>query len=99
MIKPDIRFIAELEGIVRSRLDEGSDSSYTARLAAAGPTRIAQKVGEEGVELALAAVGGSQQDTIDEAADLVYHLIVLLTDKGLSLEDVARRLKTRHSND
>lgn len=99
MIKPDIRFIADLESIVRSRLDEGSDSSYTARLAAAGPQRIAQKVGEEGVELALAAVGGSQQEIIDEAADLIYHLVVLLAEKGLSLEDVARRLETRHSND
>ena len=99
MIKPDIRFIAELESIVRSRLDEGSDSSYTARLAAAGCKRIAQKVGEEGVELALAAVDGSQQEVIDEAADLVYHLIVLLNDKGLSLEDVAKRLETRHATD
>lgn len=99
MIKPDIRFIAELESIVRSRLDEGSESSYTARLAADGAKRIAQKVGEEGVELALAAVGGSQQETIDEAADLVYHVIVLLAEKGLSLEDVARRLETRHAAD
>ena len=99
MIKPDIRFIAELESIVRSRLDQGGDGSYTARLAAAGTRRIAQKVGEEGVELALAAVGGSQQETIDEAADLMYHLIVLLNEKGLSLEDVAKRLETRHSND
>lgn len=99
MMKPDIRFIADLEGIVRSRFDEGGDESYTARLAAAGPKRIAQKVGEEGVELALAAVDGSQQEVIDEAADLVYHLVVLLTEKGLSLEDVARRLETRHSKD
>jgi phosphoribosyl-ATP pyrophosphohydrolase/phosphoribosyl-AMP cyclohydrolase len=99
VIKPDIRFIAELESIVRSRLDEGSESSYTARLAAAGRKRIAQKVGEEGVELALAAVDGSQQEVIDEAADLVYHLIVLLNDKRLSLEDVAKRLETRHAND
>ena len=97
MSKPDIHFIAELESIVRQRLDDGGDKSYTARLAAAGTKRIAQKVGEEGVELALAATSGSQQETIDEAADLVYHLIVLLAERGLSLEDVSHRLRTRHA--
>jgi phosphoribosyl-ATP pyrophosphohydrolase/phosphoribosyl-AMP cyclohydrolase len=97
--KPDIRFIADLETIVRSRLDEGGVESYTARLAASGTRRIAQKVGEEGVELALAATTGSQQETIDEAADLVYHVIVLLNDRGLSIEDVSKRLETRHAPD
>jgi len=95
--KPNITFIAELESIIVQRLAAGSDESYTARLAAAGTTRIAQKVGEEGVELALAAAAGSQQETIDEAADLIYHLIVLLADRGLSLEDIATRLEARHS--
>mgnify|MGYP001552926296 FL=1 len=99
MNKPDIRFIADLESIVRSRLDEGGVESYTARLAKSGTRRIAQKVGEEGVELALAATSGSQQEIIDEAADLVYHVIVLLNERGLSLEDVSRRLETRHSTD
>ena len=97
MSKPDIAFIAELEAIVTERLAAGGEQSYTARLAAAGTKRIAQKVGEEGVELALAAAAGTQQETIDEAADLVYHLIVLLASKGLSLEDVATRLSARHS--
>jgi phosphoribosyl-ATP pyrophosphohydrolase/phosphoribosyl-AMP cyclohydrolase len=96
--KPDIAFIAELETIVMQRLAAGGEESYTARLAAAGTKRIAQKVGEEGVELALAAAAGSQQETIDEAADLVYHLIVLLADRGLSLEDIATRLKARHAS-
>lgn len=95
-MQPDIQFIARLEEIVRERLEAGGDTSYTARLAAAGPRRIAQKIGEEGVELALAAAAGSQQETIDEAADLVYHLIVLLAERGLSLEDVATRLQARH---
>ena len=98
MSKPDIHFIAELEAIVRKRLDDGGDESYTARLAASGTKRIAQKVGEEGVELALAAAAGSQQETIEEAADLIYHLIVLLAERGLSLEDVSHRLRTRHSD-
>ena len=98
MSKPDIHFIAELESIVRKRLDDGGDESYTARLAASGTKRIAQKVGEEGVELALAATAGSQQETIEEAADLIYHLIVLLAERGLSLEDVSHRLQTRHAD-
>lgn len=97
MSTPNIEFIAELEAIVKERLAAGGDESYTARLAAAGTKRIAQKVGEEGVELALAATAGSQQETIDEAADLMYHVIVLLADRGLSLEDVATRLAARHS--
>lgn len=98
MNKPDIAFIAELETIVTQRLAAGGEESYTARLAAAGTKRIAQKLGEEGVELALAAAAGSQQETIDEAADLVYHLIVLLADRGLSLEHIATRLKARHAD-
>ncbi len=97
MSRPNIEFIADLETIIRARLDTGGDESYTARLAAAGTRRIAQKVGEEGVELALASSAGDQQEIIDEAADLVYHLLVLLADAGLSLEDVAMRLEARHS--
>ena len=97
MSKPDIDFIAELESIVKGRLAQGSEESYTVRLAATGTKRIAQKVGEEGVELALAAVAGNRQEIVDEAADLVYHLIVLLADKGLSIEDIAERLRSRHA--
>lgn len=97
MSRADIQFIAELESIVRSRMQQDSDESYTARLIASGTKRIAQKVGEEAVELALAATSGSQQETIDEAADLVYHLIVLLADQDLSLGNIAERLRTRHS--
>jgi phosphoribosyl-ATP pyrophosphohydrolase/phosphoribosyl-AMP cyclohydrolase len=82
---------------VQERLRNGSNDSYTARLAAAGTKRIAQKVGEEGVELALAAQSGDRQEIIDEAADLIYHTIVLLADLGLSLGDVANRLESRHS--
>lgn len=96
MSKPDIDFIADLERIVNERLAKGGEESYTARLASAGTRRIAQKVGEEGVELALAATAGNQQETIDEAADLVYHLIVLLAHTNLSMADIAERLKARH---
>lgn len=98
MSKTDIAFIAELEAIVQDRLRNPSDDSYTARLAKAGAKRIAQKVGEEGVELALAAQSGDRDEIIDEAADLIYHTVVLLADQGLTLADVAGRLKLRHSD-
>lgn len=93
----DIDFLIDLEGIIRDRLDNPVEDSYTARLAEAGNKRIAQKVGEEGVELALAAAAESRDEIVDEAADLMYHLIVLLANQGLTLADVSARLKTRHA--
>ena len=97
MMTPNIEFLRTLETIVRDRLQSPSDDSYTARLAQAGAKRIAQKVGEEGVELALAGAAENQDEIVDEAADLMYHLIVLLATQDLSLTDVAARLQTRHS--
>jgi len=94
----DIDFLSQLEIIIHDRLDELSEESYTARLAASGTKRIAQKVGEEGVEMALAAVAGNDDEVINEAADLIYHLMVLLADRGLTLGTVADRLQTRHSS-
>lgn len=98
MSNSDLAFIGKLQTIVQHRMKNPSDDSYTATLAAAGTKRMAQKVGEEGVELALAAASGDREETIDEAADLIYHLIVLLTYQGLSLADVAARLESRHSD-
>ena len=92
----NIAFLTKLEDVIQSRLENPPDGSYTASLVAAGGKRIAQKVGEEGVELALAAVTGDRDETIDEAADLVYHLLVLLRTQGMSLADVAARLEARH---
>ncbi len=97
MSNSNIQFISNLETIVHERQRNPSDESYTAKLTAAGTKRIAQKLGEEGVELALAATSGDREEIIDEAADLVYHLVVLLADQGLSLADVAKRLEERHS--
>jgi phosphoribosyl-ATP pyrophosphohydrolase len=93
----DIAFLEDLETIVKSRLREAAEESYTARLAAAGTKRIAQKLGEEGVELALAAAVGNKDEIVDEAADLLYHMIVLLAVQGLGLKDICDRLRTRHS--
>jgi phosphoribosyl-AMP cyclohydrolase / phosphoribosyl-ATP pyrophosphohydrolase len=93
----DIAFLEDLETIVNDRLKDPSEDSYTARLATAGMKRIAQKVGEEGVELALAAAVGDKDEVIDEAADLLYHVIVLLRVQDLGLKDICDRLRTRHS--
>ena len=91
-----VGFLARLQHIIAERASESTESSYTARLLAAGTQRMAQKVGEEGVELALAATTDDRNKFIDEAADLLYHTLVLLRAKGLDLEDVTARLAERH---
>ena len=85
-------FLGELESIIADRLAAPTAGSYTARLAAAGLKRLAQKVGEEGLEVALAALDDDVGELTDEAADLVYHLLVLLHVKDLSLADVVGTL-------
>ncbi|MDG2108022.1 MAG: phosphoribosyl-ATP diphosphatase [Woeseiaceae bacterium] len=96
MKNKDITFISELEDIIHERLNNPDNKSYTVQLAKAGTKRIAQKLGEEGIELALSAAAGSQNEVVDEAADLMYHLLVLLADQHLTLSDVSIRLKNRH---
>ncbi|MCO8050221.1 bifunctional phosphoribosyl-AMP cyclohydrolase/phosphoribosyl-ATP diphosphatase HisIE [Proteus sp. G2672] len=89
-------FLYELENILRERKKASPDSSYTARLYASGTKRIAQKVGEEGVETALAATVNDKEELRNEASDLLYHLMVLLQDQSLSLSDVISCLQERH---
>lgn len=96
MTERNINFLTTLEAVIRQRLTDADEGSYTASLAAAGSRRIAQKVGEEAVELALAAVDGGRDETIAEAADLVYHLLVLLADRNITLADIAAELSDRH---
>ncbi len=96
MTESNIRFLLELENIIRQRIADDTEGSYTARLVAAGRERVAQKVGEEALELAIATTADNRQEELDEAADLVYHLLVLLNARDLSLTDVARRLEDRH---
>jgi len=98
MSMDNIEFILELESVIRDRLAANRPDSYTARLVRAGQRRVAQKVGEEAVELALAATGGSDSEMLDEAADLVYHLLVLLATKNASFADVAAVLARRHAS-
>jgi phosphoribosyl-ATP pyrophosphohydrolase/phosphoribosyl-AMP cyclohydrolase len=97
MSSSGLDFLATLETVIRDRLANPDNSSYTASLAASGTQRLAQKVGEEGVELALASVVGNRDEVIGEAADLVYHLLVLLQTQGLGLADVVAQLEQRHS--
>ena len=96
----DIHFLAQLELIIRDRIENPSDDSYTSQLVEEGDKRLAQKVAEEAVELAIAATAGDAGEQLDEAADLVFHLLILLQAKGHSLGDVVARLHQRHkSND
>lgn len=89
-------FLAHLDRVVAGRLKSKDTSSYTARLAAEGVARVAQKVGEEGVETALAAMSADDDDFAGEAADLLYHLIVLLRVRKLGLADAISVLERRH---
>ena len=97
MSNSDLAFLAALETIILERLENPATGSYTASLFASGKQRIAQKVGEEGVELALASVSGTREEVLDEAADLVYHLLVLLHAQDLDLTQVVARLEERHA--
>jgi len=91
-----LAFLGALEGVIRERIAARPQGSYTAKLLEQGPRRIAQKVGEEGLELALAAAAQGSDEVIGEAADLLYHVLLLLQSKGLSLAHVADRLEARH---
>jgi phosphoribosyl-AMP cyclohydrolase / phosphoribosyl-ATP pyrophosphohydrolase len=92
-----IAFLGVLEHVIAQRIADRPPGSYTAKLLAEGTRRIAQKVGEEGLELALAGVAQSDPEIIGEAADLVYHMLLLLKVKGLSLSQVVTELETRHT--
>lgn len=92
-----LAFLHRLEGIIAARIADQPDTSYTAKLHAKGPSRIAQKVGEEGLEVALAAVGGDDPAVISESADLLFHLLLLLKSRDRTLLDVVRELESRHA--
>jgi phosphoribosyl-ATP pyrophosphohydrolase/phosphoribosyl-AMP cyclohydrolase len=92
-----VGFLAQLDQVVADRIKSGDKSSYTVRLVQEGVARVAQKVGEEGVETALAALQKNSKEFTGEAADLLYHLIVLLRAKKLSLTDAIAVLEKRHA--
>jgi phosphoribosyl-AMP cyclohydrolase / phosphoribosyl-ATP pyrophosphohydrolase len=92
-----IAFLAKLEAVIAQRVEDRPDGSYTAKLWADGVTRMAQKVGEEGVEVALAAATLDDDRLIGESADLLFHLALLLKSRGLSLATAVRELERRHA--
>lgn len=93
-----LAFIALLENIIANRIADQPEGSYTAQVFAEGPHRIAQKLGEEGVETALAAVTRDDEGLIAECADLVFHLLLLLKARELDLERVVEELRARHAS-
>lgn len=92
----DILFLKYLQNFIEQRRQEMPEGSYTTSLFLKGVNRMAQKVGEEAVETVIEATNGTEDGFIYEASDLIYHLIVLLTSKGLRMEDLIRELKKRH---
>ncbi len=95
---PTQGFIHQLQGVIESRKGADPDSSYTARLFAKGRNKVAQKVGEEAVELVIEAMDNNDDLFKEEAADLLYHLLVLLADRGMSLSEIEEVLAQRHRN-
>jgi len=93
---PELAFLAQLESVISQRNDDRPEGSYTTSLLDTGIKRIAQKVGEEGVETALAAVAGEDEELLNESADLLYHLLVLLCSRKLELGSLVEVLKSRH---
>ena len=89
-------FLTELQDFIDRRHEEMPEGSYTTSLFRDGVNRIAQKVGEEALETVIEATNGSKEKVVYEASDMIYHLIVLLTSKGLRIEDVAAELAKRH---
>lgn len=92
----EILFLKYLQNFIEQRRQEMPEGSYTTSLFLKGVNRMAQKVGEEAVETVIEATNGTEDGFIYEASDLIYHLIVLLTSKGLRMEDLVRELKKRH---
>ena len=92
-------FLTELQDFINKRKEEMPEGSYTTKLFKDGVNKIAQKVGEEALETVIEATNGNSEHLIYEASDLLYHLLVLLTDKGLRIEDVAAELQKRHDPD
>lgn len=92
----NIMFLKYLQNFIERRRQEMPEGSYTTTLFQKGVNRMAQKVGEEAVETVIEATNGTEERLIYEASDLIYHLIVLLTSKGLRIDDLARELKKRH---
>jgi phosphoribosyl-ATP pyrophosphohydrolase/phosphoribosyl-AMP cyclohydrolase len=96
MSNTDLDFLASLENVIVARRASPSAGSYTSELFASGTQRIAQKVGEEAIEVALASCHDDREEIVGEAADLLYHLLVLLANQDIRLAEVISTLESRH---
>jgi len=94
--KEDITFLKELQDFISKRKEEMPEGSYTTHLFTKGVRKITQKVGEEAVETIIGAMANDDENFLYEGADLLYHLIVLLTQKGYRIEDLVKELESRH---
>jgi len=95
--KEAVGFLHKLEAVIKDRKNNPDEKSYTASLFAKGTKKIAQKVGEEATEVILEAMDAKKDLLIEESSDLLYHLLVLLVDQGVSLKDIEQKLMERHS--
>lgn len=98
-VQPPLLFLTELQDFINKRKEEMPEGSYTTSLFNKGINKIAQKVGEEALETVIEATNGTADHLVYEASDLLYHLLVMLTEKGLRIEDVALELQKRHDPD
>lgn len=95
-VRDDLSFLQHLQELLRSRKEELPEQSYTAKLFSNGPRKIAKKVGEEAAELIIEAMDSDDDKFLNEAADLLFHMTILLVDRGYKLEDLSRILAERH---
>jgi len=95
-VQDDLSFLQNLQALLQSRKEELPENSYTAKLFRSGPRKIAKKVGEEAAELIIEAMDSDDELFLNEAADLLFHMTILLVDRGFRLEDVVKVLKERH---
>lgn len=95
-VQDDLSFLQKLQALLQTRKEELPENSYTAKLFREGPRKIAKKVGEEAAELVIEAMDSDDECLLNEAADLLFHMTILLVDRGYRLEDVAKILADRH---
>ena len=95
-VQDDLSFLQNLQALLQSRKEELPENSYTAKLFRNGPRKIAKKVGEEATELVIEAMDSDDELFLNEAADLLFHMTILLVDRGYKLEDVVNILQKRH---
>ena len=98
-MQDNLIFLKELQDLLETRKSQMPEGSYTSKLFASGIDKIAQKVGEEAIETVIAAKNNSTDELVYESADLIYHLIVLLQNQGITIDQIVDELATRHNKE